>query len=56
MDAVQQSNKKKVEELILSTGATIKVKTPFTPTGICIVLDKSEVEGDCCDLLIALCW
>ncbi len=54
--AAQQSNHERVNELILSTGITIDVKTTFTPTAIRIILDNSEVEGGCCDLLIALRW
>lgn len=56
MSAAQQSDRNKVNQLIRSTGITIDIKTTFTPTGIRIVLDNSEVEGDCCDLLIALRW
>ena len=56
MGAAQQSDRNKVNQLILSTGITIKVKTTFTPTGIRILLDNSELEGGCCDLLIALRW
>ena len=57
MDAAQLSNTKKVEELILSTGITIKLKTNYTPTGILIDLDNSEDdEGGCCQLRMALKW
>jgi len=56
MSAAQKSDEKKVHELIKSTGITIKIKTSFTPTGIRIILANSKVEGDCCDLLIALRW
>ena len=56
MSAAQKSDKNKVNQLIRSTGVTIKIKTTFTPTGIRIILDNSEVEGGCCDLMIALRW
>lgn len=56
MGAAQQSNKNKVNELIRLTGITIKIKTTFTPTGIRIVLDNSEFEGGCCNLLVGLRW
>ncbi|MFD1850457.1 hypothetical protein [Oceanobacillus bengalensis] len=56
MSAAQKTDKSKVEELIESTGVTIKTATTFTPTGIRILLDNSEQGGDCCDLLIALRW
>jgi hypothetical protein len=56
MSAAQQSNKSRVNELILSTGITLRVKTTFTPTGIKIIIDNSGMEGDCCDLLIGLKW
>jgi hypothetical protein len=56
MSAAQQSNKTRVNELILSTGITLRVKTTFTPTGIKIIIDNSGMEGECCDLLIGLQW
>lgn len=56
MDAAQKSNSQKVNELIASTGVTIRTKTEFTPTGIHIVLENSEIAGGCCDMLIALRW
>ena len=56
MDAAQQSNKEKVEELILSTGITIMVKTNYHPEGILIILDNSEGKDICCDLRMSLSW
>ena len=56
MNAAQLSDEKRVNELIRSTGITIKMETKFTPTGIQIILDNSEMEGGCCKLLIALRW
>ncbi|WP_188386357.1 hypothetical protein [Ornithinibacillus halotolerans] len=56
MTLAQESNEEKVNELIVSTGINIKVKTTFTPTGIHIMLDNKVFNGDCCDLVIALRW
>ena len=56
MGAAQQSNENKVNELIKSTGVTINVKTSFTPTGIRIILNNSELAGGCCNLLVWLRW
>ena len=56
MEAAQLSNTKKVEELITSTGITLKIKTSFSPTGIRIELNNSENEGNCCNLLMTLKW
>jgi len=56
MEAAQLSNTKKVEELIVSTGITIKIKTNFSPTGIRIELNNDENAGDCCHLLMTLKW
>ena len=56
MEAAQLSNTKKVEELIVSTGITIKIKTYFTPTGIRIELKNDGNTGDCCHLLMSLKW
>ena len=56
MSAAQSSNKERVIALIREAGVSIHITTTFTPTGIRIILDNSEVEGGCCDLLIALRW
>ncbi|WP_428909879.1 hypothetical protein [Niallia sp. Krafla_26] len=56
MSAAQESNKQRVNQLIRSTGVSIKINTSFTPTGIRIELSNSKFEGDCCQLLIALRW
>ena len=56
MSAAQKSDKNKVIQLIREAGVSIHVTTTFTPTGIRIILDNSEVEGGCCDLMIALRW
>lgn len=56
MEAAQLSNTKKVEELITSTGITLKIKTYFSPTGIRVELYSVESGGDCCNLLMILKW
>ncbi|WP_255551148.1 hypothetical protein [Sporosarcina sp. E16_8] len=56
MEAAQLSNTKKVEDLIVSTGITLKIKTYFSPTGIRIELNNDESAGDCCHLLMTLKW
>ena len=56
MRAAQRSDENRVHELIESTGVTIKTATTYTPTGIRILFDNSEVGGGCCDLLVALRW
>jgi hypothetical protein len=56
MEAAQLSNTKMVEELILSTGITLKIKTYLNPTGIRIELNNSENEVVCCNLLMTLKW
>lgn len=56
MTAAQLSKTKEVEELILSTGITIKVETKFTPSGIHINLKNSDEGVGCCDLLMTLHW
>ena len=56
MDAAQLSNKKRVEELIISTGVRVKVETTFNPSGIQIKFNNSELDGGCCKLEIGLLW
>ena len=56
MNEAQLSNTKKVDELIKSTGITIKFETLFTPTGIHIKLDNADVQGGCCQLAMLLHW
>ncbi len=56
MEAAQLSNTKTVEELIVSTGITLKIKTYFTPSGIRIELNNAANAGDCCNLQMSLKW
>lgn len=56
MDAAQHSKQKKVEELIISTGVSIKVETTFSPTGIHMEFDNSELGAGCCKLEMGLLW
>ncbi|WP_163100075.1 hypothetical protein [Peribacillus alkalitolerans] len=56
MESAQKSDQKKVDQLILSTGITIKHKVTFSPDGINIKLHNGDNDGDCCTLVIALRW
>ncbi len=56
MEAAQQSNKKKVQKLIQSTGLSIPIKSHFNPDGIIFELSNAEGEKGCCTLHIALQW
>lgn len=56
MEAAQLSNHEKVDELIASTGISIKVTTNFSPTGIQIEFDSAEIPGSCCKLEMTLLW
>lgn len=56
MNAAQQNDSKKVEELIKSTGVSGDVETSFNPDGINLIM-ASKVEGtDCCKLEMAIRW
>lgn len=56
MDAAQRSDKKRVEEMIRSTGITIAFRVQFTPTAIQIILNNSTEKLNCCELLVSLKW
>lgn len=56
MNAAQLSDQEKVNQLILSTGITIKTKADFSPTGIRIEFDSSEHGEGCCKLDMRLMW
>lgn len=56
MNAAQQSDHKKVDDLIASTGITIKVETEFSPTGIQFEFDSTEMGEGCCKLDMSLLW
>lgn len=56
MNAAQQSNQQRVDDLIASTGVSIRVKTTYSPTGIQIQLDSSEPGEGCCKLEMNLLW
>ncbi|MCR2823495.1 hypothetical protein [Lederbergia panacisoli] len=56
MDAAQKSNQSKVDQLIQSTGITVKAKNHFTPDGLVIELSNAIDSGDCCTLKLALRW
>lgn len=56
MDAAQHSNQMRVKELIASTGVTVRVETTFSPTGIQMEFDNSEMGAGCCKLDMSLLW
>ncbi|MEG0258382.1 MAG: hypothetical protein RR595_03270 [Lysinibacillus sp.] len=52
MNFAQLSNKAEVDQLITSTGITVKYETKFTPDGIQIRF----IESGCCGLTMNLSW
>lgn len=56
MNAAQLSDQKTVDQLIQSTGISIKTKTYFSPTGIRIEFDSTEIGEGCCKLDMRLMW
>lgn len=56
MDGAQKSNQRRVEQLIKSTGITIKYIVRFTPTALQIELDNSKEGMNCCQMLVGLRW
>ncbi|CAG9621006.1 glucose-1-phosphate adenylyltransferase family protein [Sutcliffiella rhizosphaerae] len=56
MSAAQEGNKKKVDQLIKSTGVHAGIHVDFTPDGIRLTM-SSQAEGtQCCHLTIELRW
>jgi|GEM_PF-1177367 hypothetical protein len=56
MGAAQESNQQRVDQLIRSTGISVRFRTDYSPSGIRIYLDNAEKEGGCCELLLGLRW
>ncbi|NCU18397.1 hypothetical protein [Pallidibacillus pasinlerensis] len=56
MDAAQKSDQAKVEQLIKSTGISIKYTVRFTPSAIQIEFNNSTEEISCCSMLVGLRW
>lgn len=56
MNAAQLSDQKTVNQLIKSTGISIKTKTEYTPSGIRIEFDSTEIGESCCKLDMRLMW
>ena len=56
MDAAQKSDQAKVEQLIKSTGISIKYTVWFTPSSIQIEFNNSTEEISCCSMLVGLRW
>lgn len=56
MNAAQLSDQETVDRLIQSTGITIKTNTSFSPSGIRIQFDSTEIGESCCKLDMRLTW
>lgn len=56
MNAAQNSDQKKVEEMIRNTDIDIHFQVSFTPTAIRIIFDNSSDQYECCQLLVGLQW
>ncbi|ASK61822.1 hypothetical protein CFK37_06450 [Virgibacillus phasianinus] len=56
MDAAQQNDSKKVEELIKSTGVSVDFQTSYNPDGINIILISKVENIECCKLEMAIRW
>ena len=56
MNAAQLSDQDKVDNLIMSTGISIKANAYFSPSGIQIEFDSTEQGESCCKLDMRLTW
>ncbi len=56
MNAAQLSDQETVDKLIQSTGISIKTKTYYSPSGIRIEFDSTEIGESCCKLDMRLMW
>ncbi|MBM7553493.1 hypothetical protein [Thalassobacillus pellis] len=56
MKAAQESNMKKVDELLKTTGIHEGIKTKINPDGINLQLSSAVKGMECCQLTIALRW
>ncbi|MFD1738496.1 hypothetical protein ACFSCX_18400 [Bacillus salitolerans] len=56
MSAAQVSDKKKVDQLIQSTGIKSKVDTTYNPDGITLNFQESVKNTECCKLTMKLRW
>lgn len=56
MNAAQLSDQDQVDQLILSTGITIRATAYFSPSGIRIEFDSTEQGESCCKLDMRLIW
>ncbi|MDS9471197.1 hypothetical protein [Sporosarcina pasteurii] len=56
MHEAQLSNQQKVDELIASTGITLKVKTTYSPSSVHIEIFSEESKSGCCILEMKLYW
>ncbi len=56
MSAAQESDSKKVEKLIKSTGITSNVEPSFNPDGLTVLLIANVKGTDCCKLTMTFRW
>ncbi|MEN1966715.1 hypothetical protein WMZ97_01450 [Lentibacillus sp. N15] len=56
MDAAQRGDKKKVTQLIQSSGIKEKADIHFNPDAITIILYSGEEQAACCKLAMSLRW
>jgi hypothetical protein len=56
MSAAQESDTKKVQQLIDSIGIQSKVDIYYNPDGIRLTLSSKDEQIDCCKLAISLRW
>ncbi|KHE69274.1 hypothetical protein LD39_13115 [Halobacillus sp. BBL2006] len=56
MDAAQNNEKQKVNQLLKSTGLDSGMKTSYNPDGLKIILTSEVNNMDCCHLTISLKW
>jgi hypothetical protein len=56
MSAAQESDTKKVQQLIQSIGIQSKVDIYYNPDGIRLTLSSKVEQIDCCKLAISLRW
>lgn len=56
MNAAQLSDQEQVDQLVMSTGVTIKANAHFSPSGIRFEFDSTEQGAGCCKLDMHLMW
>ncbi|WP_075982754.1 hypothetical protein [Bacillus massilinigeriensis] len=56
MSAAQQSNKRKVQELIHSSGIKSNPQVTYNPDGLKLTFIANDKQSDCCQLSLNLRW